>query len=207
MRISKYINGSAFSVSVCLLLFAQTSNAQTPSPPPESIQPPPVSTQPPPAQQGFEHEGYDNTSEESQEAVIARPNMITLEFLGRSLVYSLDYDRRISEHWAIGLGISTWQATVRWANYQASVTVIPIYANYYFSELPSRGFLTGGFDIIQNSNPGFDSSTFASNGGAGLIGGGYEMRDPSGFTIRLGGDLIIGRSVLINPSMSVGLAF
>jgi hypothetical protein len=144
---------------------------------------------------------------EAKEAINSRKNSASLEIFGRALLYSLNFDRAISDHVTLGLGISSWDASAHWANYSAAITVLPFYANYYFSDSQSRGFISLGADLIKASQSGPNNETFENSGAAAVLGGGYEYRDLSGFLIRLGAYLIVGRSIDLNPSVSIGIAF
>lgn len=143
----------------------------------------------------------------SVEAVEERPNVLSIELLGRALVYSLDYDRAISSHVTLGLGISSWQASAWWNNYTATVTVVPVYLNFYFSESPSRGYLTGGADWISVTQSGNNSNVFNNNGVAAVFGGGYESRSNEGFIFRASIYVIAGQSISVQPALSLGYAF
>lgn len=136
-----------------------------------------------------------------------QPNALSLELFGGAPPYTLNYDREVTEHLTLGIGISSWRAAAPWSNYAATITVLPLYLNYYFTQSSSRGYLTAGADIIRVSQTGASDDTFQNNGTAAVFGGGYEFRAPSGFLLRLGASLIAGRSVFLNPTFNLGLAF
>ena len=143
----------------------------------------------------------------TEETTRSQPNAVSIEILGRALSYSLDYDRAISPSLTLGIGISSWQSNNWWQDYHSTVTVVPVYANYYFSEKPRRGFISAGVDWISVTEAGYNDNTFSNNGFAAVIGGGYEVHDTSGFLLRLGGYAIAGRSFIISPSAVLGYAF
>lgn len=159
---------------------------------------------PPPV---IERQWPDSVGLETEETVRTRPTAVSLELFGRALLYSLNIDHAISSHFAIGAGISYWKESDWWRDYNASITVVPVYANYYFTEKPRRGFLTAGANWISVTSSGRNDNTFENSGVAGVLGGGYEYHDATGFLLRLGGYLIIGRSVDANPAVSLGYAF
>jgi hypothetical protein len=159
---------------------------------------------PPPA---FERRSPEFFTQEPNDVVQGRPNSATLEIGGQSLYYSLNIDHALNNHWTLGIGISYWEDSNWWRSYQSSITVVPVYANYYFTEKQRRGFISFGADWINSSNPGYSNSTFTNSGVAGVVGGGYEHRANSGFILRLGGSLIVGRSVSLSPFASFGLTF
>ncbi len=143
----------------------------------------------------------------SQEAVVARPYSLSLELFGRALVYSVDFDVAITDRWTLGVGYSNWESTDWWDNYDATVTVVPLYFNFYFSKDPDRGYLSAGVDWIHVTETGYTNDTFTHNGFAGTLGAGYESRSNGGFIFRIGAYAIMGRSVTISPSISLGFAF
>jgi len=143
----------------------------------------------------------------TEQTVQSQPNSVDLEFFGRALFYSLDYDRAVSAHVTLGIGISSWEAHSWSHDYDGTVTVVPAYANYYFSLNPNRGFVTVGVDWIHVNHAGYNNDTFMNNGFAGVAGGGYEMREHSGLLLRLGGILIAGRTAMVSPLASVGFGF
>lgn len=145
----------------------------------------------------------------SAEAVVARPSAATLELGGRALAYSFSYDRAISDHLSLGIGLSSWTTRNWWTGYNETVTVIPIYADYYFTEEPGRGYFTLGFDgisVTNQSGPG-DANVFDNNGVAVTLGAGYEFRHNSGFILRVGGVMIMGGSFTLSPFAAVGYTF
>jgi hypothetical protein len=141
------------------------------------------------------------------EIVHSQPNVVSFEFFGRALLYSVNYDFAVSDHLSLGIGISSWESRDWWTSVDSSVTVVPIYGNYYFSQHLGRGYISLGADWISVSSIGNNSNTFANNGMAAVIGGGYEARDASGYLLRFGGYVIAGKTTTINPSVSVGYAF
>lgn len=164
-------------------------------------QPPPP---PPPVMRGWREPPFEY---ESEDIVKSRPNAVTLEMLGRALLYSVDYDIALNPRLSLGVGVSYWQLEDWWRDYNASVTVVPVYMDYYFSARPQRGYVSAGIDWITVTQSGYDNSVFTNNGVAAVLGGGYEMMDRSGFLMRIGGYLIVGRSVTASPSLSLGYAF
>jgi hypothetical protein len=158
-----------------------------------------------PPQTWYPHRIVEETT--SEEAVIARPNSVNLQLLGAALNYSVNYDRAISDQVTLGVGYSYWAAENWFHTYHSDIMVVPAYANIYFSQAPERGFISGGLDWIHVTSPGHSSDTFSHDGVAGVIGAGYELRSNGGFLLRIAADLIIGQSVLFNPSFTLGFCF
>jgi hypothetical protein len=171
---------------------------------PESWVAIPVGAPPP----SYRRRHYETTQVETpEEPSKTRPNAFTVDLFGRALLYSVNFDRQITDYFSLGVGISSWDASQRWTGFQSWVTVVPLYANFYFSPNASRGFLSAGADLIKVSEPGFSGNTFENSGVAGTVGAGYEFREQSGFLVRLAGYLIIGRSTELSPSVGLGIAF
>ena len=129
----------------------------------------------------------DDSSPES--IATERPNAISFELLGRGLLYSIDYDRSLSDSIAVGVGYSSWGVDATSSDgttyAAATIRIIPLYLNYYFyNSGGNRWFVTGGIDIISAS---FDFDGFRLSGtGAVFTGGvGYEYRAHNGFLIRV----------------------
>lgn len=121
---------------------------------------------------------------------LSRPNALSIELLGRGLLYSFDYDRSISDNFAVGAGIAGYSVSSGSAS--LSLLIIPVYGNYYFSPGPSRGFLTAGLDIVSAS--GSDSSnTISASGAVPTLGGGFEYRGEGGFLFRFPVYVVFGQ--------------
>src|SRR4051812_43194574 len=79
------------------------------------------------------------TSYEASESIhnsnvaLDRPNALSLEIMGRGLLYSVDYDRSISYQVALGIGISIFSLNSSLNEASGSIRMIPIYSNFYFS--------------------------------------------------------------------------
>lgn len=162
---------------------------------------------PPPTNMGWGLRPVTLEPAPEERDVVGRPNVLSAEIFGRALNYSLDFDRQLSDYVSLGVGFSYWDDSLHWNTYQASVTAIPLYMNFYSSQRESRGFLSVGADLIRVSNPGDSGETFENSGVAGTVGGGFEFRDQHGFLARLAAFLIIGRSTLFNPALSIGVSF
>src|SRR4051812_23718479 len=76
------------------------------------------------------------------------PNMLGVEALGRGLLYSVDYDRVMGEDMVAGFGIGSTGTK----NSGPTVTLLPIYANWYFIRDQGSPFLTAGASVVTSSN-------------------------------------------------------
>ena len=167
----------------------------------------PVTAPPPIPEHGFWGWREPLTHEQSLELLQSRPEVISLEVMGKALDYSFDLTHALSDRWAIGVGVSSWRQSYTWTDEMATVTVVPVYGNYYFDDSLDRGFVTVGADLIQVSKKGDPNDPFETNGVAGVIGGGLESRQKDGFVVRLGLYAIVGGSVVTSPGLSIGYSF
>lgn len=55
-------------------------------------------------------------SDSTNDLGLSRPDAVSFELLGRGLVYSINYDRLISDELAVGMGISSSSTSARTAN-------------------------------------------------------------------------------------------
>lgn len=142
---------------------------------------------------------------QEEETALTRPNIISFELLGRGVLYSFNYDRSINEMFAVGAGISGYSASSDGET--ASLFLIPVYGNFYFSPGPSRGFLTGGLDIVAASAT-LAGDTVGASGAVPIIGGGWEYRGSGGFVFRLPGYILIGNGgTLFWIGLGFGVSF
>jgi hypothetical protein len=121
-----------------------------------------------------------------------RRHALSLELLGRGLLYSFDYDYLVTDDVAVGAGLSTYSFTS--GDSDARVTFIPVYANYYFTPGEHRWFATAGVDLIHASGNVGQDEKVSGSGAAGILGAGYEYRGDSGFLFRAAPYLLVGKA-------------
>jgi|GEM_PF-3304992 len=143
----------------------------------------------------------DGNSSASSGSSLQNPNAISFELLGRGILYSFNYDRELSQNFALGAGYVSYSATS--GSSSATLTVIPLYANWYFSPGPHRGFLTAGADLVMLS-ASLSGYQLGASGLAPIAGGGYEYRGPGGFLFRGTGYLVVGT---VSSTATIGLTF
>ncbi len=120
-----------------------------------------------------------------------RKNGMSLELLGRGLLYSFNYDRMVTDNIAVGMGVSHYSISSGDSN--ASAWILPVYANYYVTGGHNRWFLTGGADLaFASGNMGSDSKVSGS-GVAGVLGAGFEHRGDNGFLFRVAPYALVGK--------------
>jgi len=145
---------------------------------------------------------------------VTNPNAISVEALGRSLMYSVNFDRAMNEDMVAGFGFGgTPTKNAAGASAGITATMFPVYFNYYFLRDQGSLFATGGVSILTNStsvngltsNPGgldFNSSSVLPNFGVG-----YENRGDTGFLFRFTAYAIVGKSLAPWIGFSLGYAF
>ena len=144
---------------------------------------------------------------------MTNPNAVGFEILGRSLLYSVFYDRALNDDMAAGFGVGTVSTQIAGIDTGTSATMVPAYLNYYFSRTGNALFATGGVSLITNASSvsGTKSSTggytFNSNSVEPSFGAGFESRGDSGFLFRVAGYGLIGSKVVPWMGFSFGYAF
>ena len=121
-----------------------------------------------------------------------RRNGMSLELLGRGLLYSLNYDYLITDNLALGAGVASYSFSSGSAN--SSAWIIPIYANYYLTGGKHRWFATGGANMILASGSSGDGDRVTGSGVAGVLGGGYEYKSAGGFLFRAAPYVFVGKA-------------
>lgn len=143
----------------------------------------------------------------------ARPNVISLEFFGRNITYSLNYDRALGPDWAIGLG---WGRVglreLDGTDNGEAATLLPLYGNFYIlrdSDTPfitasATFLLTGAAPSKKTNSPTLE---FPENSLLTSVGVGYESRSHIGFIFRVTGYVIGGKTLLPWIGASAGWTF
>jgi hypothetical protein len=141
-------------------------------------------------------EQLDETTTLSQSASVPsddyRRHAISVELLGRGLLYSFNYDYLIHDDIALGAGLSTYSFSS--GNSTARVTFLPVYANYYFTPGEHRWFASGGVNLIHASGKIDQNEKISGSGAAGILGGGYEFRGDNGFLFRATPYVFVGKA-------------
>jgi hypothetical protein len=135
-----------------------------------------------------------------------RRHNLSLELLGRGLLYSFNYDYMLTDDLALGAGFS--RTSISAGRSDASAWILPVYANYYFTPGKHRVFATGGanFVVASGTIDGSESKVTGS-GLAGVVGGGYEFRADNGFLFRAAPYLFVGKASGVWAGLSLGYSF
>lgn len=141
------------------------------------------------------------------------PNAISLEILGKAFLYSVNYDRALSDDFFAGLGIgSVTLDNADGSSSGRSAVMVPIYAGYYFIRDKGSPYVEIGAEAVpSNGVQGLKTSMggmqFPSNPVLPFFGAGWETRTDSGFLFRVTGYGILGQSVTPWFGGSFGYAF
>ena len=139
---------------------------------------------------------------------VTYPNSFNVEVLGKSLAYSVNYDRVMNDDLVAGVGFGSTGTS-----YGISATLIPVYVNYYFARDQGSLYVTGGGNLITNSSSvqGASASVsnlvFPTNGVLPFFGIGYESRSDAGFLFRLTAYGIVGSSLIAWGGATLGFCF
>ena len=143
------------------------------------------------------------------------PSAVSLELLGRSMLYSINFDQALNDNLAAGVGLGSVSTNIHDTDRDANqtATFVPAYMNYYFTKAAGSPFVTGGVTLILNhaSVKGNDTSTgslqIPSSSVMPTFGGGYENRGDTGFLFRVAGYLVAGKSLTPWLGFSFGYCF
>lgn len=145
---------------------------------------------------------------------VTNPNAVTVEFLGRGLMYSVDFDRVVSDDIVAGVGIgSTSMRNQDGTDPGVSTLLMPVYASYYFVRDQGSLYVTAGADIVGNSSSAnglkstFGNMTFNSNAVLPTFGVGYENRSDAGFIFRAAAYGIYASSLYPWAGLTLGYCF
>jgi hypothetical protein len=141
-------------------------------------------------------------SEAAAPANDLRQHSFSLELLGRGLLYSFNYDYAMNEDVALGIGAANYSFSSGTEN--ASAWIIPLYANYYFTQGKHRLFATGGANVIFASAQANDDEKVSGSGLAGVLGGGYEYRADNDFLFRAAPYAFVGKASGVWVGFSLG---
>lgn len=130
------------------------------------------------------------------------PSVMTLEILGRGMLWSVGFDQALSGDMSAGFGIGSVGTTIRGSSTSASqqAWIVPVYFNYYFMPHANSIYATGGVNLVTNNNKvkALDAETsgveFGSSSVAPTFGLGWESRGDNGFLFRLAGYGILSNS-------------
>jgi hypothetical protein len=136
----------------------------------------------------------------AQESKAALPNDVSLELLGRCLVYSFSYQRTITPSFGIQLGGSVLGGS------GASVGFLTAGVRLYLLPKNASPCIAGGLVAITAST---GSGPFSTDNSAsyGYIGPGFEFRSDGGFLFRGTVYFLVRDGFFVWPGIEIGIAF
>lgn len=146
---------------------------------------------------------------------VTYPSVVSVEMLGRAMLWSINYDQVLNDNMSVGVGYGSVSTFLRGTDIDSgrSATFIPAYMNYYFIQDGNSPFITAGVSLITNhaSVKNYDTATGGLELPASSVmptfGGGFESRSDNQFLFRAAGYLIAGRRIAPWLGFSFGYAF
>ena len=145
---------------------------------------------------------------------VTNPNAVSLELLGRGLLYGISFDRVVSDDLVAGASFGRVSLNDLAGNdVNSSTTLIPVYMNYYFMREAGSAFITAGADLVLNSDEvkgrkaAYSGVEFSSTPLLPTFGVGYENRSDAGFLFRVAAYGIIGNKLAPWLGFSMGFSF
>jgi hypothetical protein len=128
-----------------------------------------------------------------------RPNVVHGQFLGRGILYTLNYERYFSARIGAGVGLMAIGSS------DATFTLIPVYLSLNpVGDIHSL-YLSPGVVFVAAGSP--SQGDFASTV-LGVVEIGYQYQSATGFMIRPGFDILFGDGgFLVWPGFSIGASF
>jgi hypothetical protein len=130
-----------------------------------------------------------------------KPNDFTLELGGRCIVYSLSYQRFISEQVGLEIGASMLGGT------DVSVIFLSGGARFYLTKKNATPCLAGGIVFV---TAGTSAGPFGEDSASGVYfyaSPGFEYRTSGGFVFRASVNILIKEGFFVWPGLTLGIAF
>ncbi len=150
----------------------------------------------------------------ADEARSVNPNALSLEIFGKSALYTVEYDRAMTEDVFAGIGIGTVGINnLDGSNANSTAVLIPVYVGYYFFRDQGSPYIEAGASIVANSQTAtnheaaLSSVQFPNGQVMPHFGAGWETRTDQGFLFRVTGYALIGANVKPWFGATFGYAF
>lgn len=142
------------------------------------------------------------------------PNAVSLEVMGRTTRWSVNYDRAVNDDFVAGVGFGN-SLVDNSDGTDAGITanMIPLYLNYYLWREAGSIYGSAGVNFVLNprdidqKEAALSNLKYSKSGVIPVIGVGYENRGEYGFLFRLAGYVLIDRNVAPWLGVSFGYAF
>ncbi len=146
---------------------------------------------------------------------VTYPSAVSVEVLGRGVMYSVNFDQVLSDELVAGFGYGSVSTDLRGTSVDSGQTaqMIPAYMNYYFTRAAGSIYGTLGVNVVLNAKKvnGTDSATggveFGRESIMPTIGMGYENRGDTGFLFRVAAYGLVSKNVAPWLGFSFGYAF
>jgi hypothetical protein len=146
---------------------------------------------------------------------VTYPSAVSLEILGRSMLYTVAFDQVVNENLAVGGGFGTVSANdaVTGADLNRSIQMVPVYMNYYLLKEQGTPYFTAGATLVTNHNRVKNSESATGNmkvpnsNVMPTIGAGYENRGDNGFLFRVTAYGVLAKKITPWVGFSFGLGF
>jgi hypothetical protein len=153
------------------------------------------------------------TTASADDARPLNPNSVNVEILGKGFLYTVNYDRALTEDIFAGIGFGTVGLNNPDGS-SANVTadMFPVYLGYYFIREHGTPFLEVGASAITSNNvknlvTNLGGMTFSSSQLLPFAGLGYEERTDYNFLFRVTGYAMCGQNVKPWFGATFGYAF
>ncbi|MCM2279195.1 MAG: hypothetical protein NDJ89_14050 [Oligoflexia bacterium] len=144
---------------------------------------------------------------------VTYPSAVSVEVLGKGLAFAVQYDRVLNDDLVAGFGYGSVSLNRGQEDTGQSVSLIPVYAHYYFTRDQASFFGAAGFTIVTDATKsnGLEASTgalkFSSSPVIPVIGLGYENRTDTGFLFRATAYGMLAKSYAPWVGVTFGYAF
>ncbi len=133
-------------------------------------------------------------------------NAVSLELLGKGVLYSVNYSRFIADMFAINAGLSYFSLS------STSYWIVPLTASFLYGNDNHFFDLEAGIDsVVTSYRYNYEhgrNKTFLNSSVVPVVGAGYRYWPSNGgFHFRAMVDVLIGDSVAVWPGLSFGYAF
>jgi len=141
------------------------------------------------------------TTAEAQPLSGDKPNVVSVELLGRAGVYSVNFERYLHPKIGVGAGVAYWGIG------DGTLVVVPLYVAANPIGKTHSPYLAAGWTLGVFSDL-FGTSRDLSSTGVGTLTAGYQFRSSSGFILRPTVNLFyrVGTS-LVWPGVMIGHSF
>ena len=127
------------------------------------------------------------------------PNLVYGQFLGRGILYTLNFEHYFSSRIGAGVGLMAIGSS------DATFTLIPVFLSLNPVGDINSLYLSPGAVFVLAGSPSRGDFTSGVFGAAEI---GYQHQSPSGFLFRPGLDILFGGGgFLVWPALSIGLSF